>query len=121
MKGQLFCEIELYNLPCKIYLITTEKTNFAKSIATKDLVEIYLGVIGDFENLFESLLHELEEGYNWLGNIRFIPIDCEENLQWTDCKFEYDHKFFQQRCSKISRLILSILPLLREAHLQLNS
>jgi len=121
MKGQIFCEVELLDYTCKIYLIDSENTTFATSEVFKDkTIQIYLGVIGDFENLFESLLHELEEGYNWIGNTRFIPLDVNEKIQQEYCKFEYDHDFFQQRCSEISRIILQLHQPLFDAHNQLN-
>lgn len=119
MKGKLLTEFDLGNHQYKIYIIEDRDTDFGESVATKNLVTIKIGIIGDVDQVAETVLHEMQEGWLTVNGCRFVNSNSDLDPS-KDCAFMIHHDQFQDMCQQVSTVIGPITEAIEQVWQQYN-
>ncbi len=111
-------DIEYHNI--EIHLLPDKSTQNAYTKFSDDCTKIYIGMIDDFSDVIENVLHELQELWMFDHGKRYANTKEPDLFSMVDCMFIINHLEFQKMNYFVARIICEIFPKLFEAWKNIN-
>lgn len=105
-------EDELLYSHFKLFLLPDSPTSTAQTIFDTNGITIEIGIDGDFSDVVDSVLHEIQENILLLNNNRFVNTKDPTSFECFKCVFMLDHNDFQLMCYHASKKLTKMFPIL---------